>query len=341
MKRWSKRPEGSNWGEFGEDDELGKLSLITPEVRKAALATAQEGIVFPLSLPLDFPGGTELIPSRYPPQLRATNRANGEVSFNYPFSRVDPQCCDVVSDDVLTICLQYSTQWDSLAHWGQEFDADQDGHAEIVYYNGFRAGHDMLGSSVPDSPCSAQKLGVEKMAETCIQGRGVLVDLVTHHGHEFVRVGYDALMRALEHQGADVKTGDLLCLYTGWADLLLEMNRQPDVSRLRTACAVLDGSDGKLLQWISDSGIVAICSDNLAVESLIFGGRITGGSKQSKFPLHEHCLFKQGILLGEMWHFAPLAQWLRAHGRSHFLLTAPPLRLPGAVGSPCMPVATV
>ena len=37
----------------------------------------------------------------------------------------------------------------------------------------------------------------------------------------------------------------------------------------------------------------------------------------------------------------PLADWLNAHGRHHFLLTAPPLRLPGAVGSPATPVATV
>ena len=37
----------------------------------------------------------------------------------------------------------------------------------------------------------------------------------------------------------------------------------------------------------------------------------------------------------------PLAQWLRTAGRSRFLLTAPPLRLPGAAGSPVTPIATV
>jgi hypothetical protein len=58
-------------------------------------------------------------------------------------------------------------------------------------------------------------------------------------------------------------------------------------------------------------------------------------------PLHEHCLFKNGIHLGEMWYLTELAQWLRSHGRNRFLLTAPPLRLPGAVGSPATPVGTV
>jgi hypothetical protein len=45
--------------------------------------------------------------------------------------------------------------------------------------------------------------------------------------------------------------------------------------------------------------------------------------------------------LGELWYFTELAAWLRTNGRTRFLLTAPPLRLPGAVGSPATPVATV
>lgn len=48
-----------------------------------------------------------------------------------------------------------------------------------------------------------------------------------------------------------------------------------------------------------------------------------------------------GINLGEIWRLSELADWLRANNRSRFLLTAPPLRLPGAVGSPATPVATV
>jgi hypothetical protein len=44
------------------------------------------------------------------------------------------------------LTLQYSTQWDSLAHVGQMFDADGDGRAEDVFYNGYRAA---ATSSVP------------------------------------------------------------------------------------------------------------------------------------------------------------------------------------------------
>ena len=38
-----------------------------------------------------------------------------------------------------------------------------------------------------------------------------------------------------------------------------------------------------------------------------------------------------------MWYLHELAAWLREHNRSRFLLTAPPLRMPGIVGSPLTP----
>ena len=102
--------------------------------------------------------------------------------------------------------------------------------------------------------------------------------------------------------------------------------------------AVLEGRDPKLLEWISNSGLSVLIADNYAVEA--HPASAHSGSCAT-LPLHEHCLFKLGIHLGELWHLTPLANWLRAHQRSRFLLTAQPLRLPGAVGSPVAPIATV
>ena len=67
----------------------------------------------------------------------------------------------------------------------------------------------------------------------------------------------------------------------------------------------------------------------------------TGSGRYPAMPLHAHCLFKLGLNLGEIWWLKDLAHYLRDNKRSRFLLTAPPLRLPGAVGSPATPVATV
>ena len=104
-------------------------------------------------------------------------------------------------------------------------------------------------------------------------------------------------------------------------------------------CTFLDGRDPALLEWIAASQIAALVADNYAVEGLL--GRDRDESRHSFLPIHHLCLFRLGVPLGEMWYLHELAAWLRRNGRSRFLLTAPPLRLPGAVGSPVTPVATV
>jgi len=127
-------------------------------------------------------------------------------------------------------------------------------------------------------------------------------------------------------------------LRTGFAETILDMAGKPDHARLEQTGAVLDGSDAALLNWITESGIAAICADNYAVEAY---PAHTSGPGHSILPLHHHCLFKLGVPLAELWYLRELADWLHANGRHHFMLTAPPLRLPGAVGSPVTPIATV
>ncbi|HYI26855.1 MAG TPA: cyclase family protein [Bradyrhizobium sp.] len=342
--RWVHRPEGSNWGEFGDDDQLGRLNLITPKKVRQGLAEAREGISFSLSLPLDLPGGTALNPRRHPPALRPTIR-EGRPNFNVTLN--DPLNTDVFNDDLAILYLQYSTQWDSLAHVGGLFDADGDGVAERVYYNGFRAGEDLIGpTDLTDagvglgSTSSALRLGIENMAAHGVQGRAVMLDLHAHVGEEHRRVGFDLIERVMEADRVVVEPGDILCIHTGFAEIVLGMKGAPDAQRLHDSCAVLDGRDQRLLDWITDSGVAAIAADNHAVEAYP-AAREDPDACASVLPLHEHCLFKNGIHLGELWRLTPLASWLREHGRNRFLLTAPPLRLPGAVGSPVTPIATV
>ncbi len=45
-KRWTKRPEGSNWGDFGEDDQLGRLNLIDQNKVLQAAAEIRTGKTF-------------------------------------------------------------------------------------------------------------------------------------------------------------------------------------------------------------------------------------------------------------------------------------------------------
>jgi len=340
--RWKQRPPGSNWGDFGPDDQLGRLNLLTPEKVKQGIAEVREGLVFNLSLPLDYPGGNKLNPRRHAPRLQPSIR-NGKAYYVYRMAQDVEGSTDVACDDAVLLYLQYSTQWDSLAHIGSLFDADGDGTPEPVFYNGFRGGVDVVQPS-PEQPSAngAKKLGMENMAAQGVQGRAVMIDLHHHYGESPRKaVGYDDLMRVMEHDRIAVELGDMVCFHTGFADLVLRMNREPDIDVLNASCAVLDGTDQKLLQWIADSGLAVLIADNYAVEERRWSLSPGDCGHGPLLPIHELCLFKLGIHLGELWHLTPLAHWLRAHGRSRFLLTAPPLRLPGAVGSPVNPIATV
>ncbi|SNS49010.1 Putative cyclase [Noviherbaspirillum humi] len=335
-KRWVRRPPGSNWGDFGPDDQLGRLNLIGPAQRLAAMREVTEGITFSLSLPLDVPRQPALNPRRQPPRLQPAMH-HGAPYFSYALGQIVPGATDVVSDDSVTLFPQYSTQWDALAHVCQQFDADGDGVAEAVGYNGFSVAGD-APQTLADYR-GAQALSVASAAAHGVQGRGVLIDAHRRFGQVRHAVGYDDLMRLLEDDGVEIRSGDILCLHTGFARLAASLATTDDHALLRTSCAVLDGTDARLLQWITDSGIAAIAADNYAVEER--RQALPPGAQGALLPLHEHCLFKLGLPLGEMWHLSELAEWLARHGRHAFLLTAPPLHLPGAVGSPANPIATV
>lgn len=337
-KQWKHRPEGSNWGDFGEDDQHGRMNLVTAERRLGALEEVKTGRVFCLSHPLDRPGDNVLNPDRYPPVFHPVMR-NGEVYFNLEMGKTDPRFTDVGSDEAIMLYSQYSTHWDGFAHKGMLFDADGDGVAEKVSYNGFRI-VDRDGRAM-QRELGAIAVSVAEMAETGVQGRAVMIDLRHHFGDERIAVTWEMLERVMKDDAVSVEAGDIVCIHTGLGELIRAADGKLD-SAIRTQCAVLDGYDKRLLEWIADSGIAAIASDNLAVErSSTLGTDPRLGHRGPQLPLHEHCLVKLGIHLGELWYLTALAEWLRENRRNRFLLTAPPLRMPGAAGSPVTPVATV
>ena len=335
--RWRQRPDNATWGDYGPDDQLGRLNLLTPDNTIRAAREIKTGRRFCLSLPLTVPPVSISGGRRKPPVFHPVMRGE-EVGFNFPLEKVEPGNTAVNSDEAVTIWSQHSTQWDALGHMGAMFDAEGDGVERPLQYNGF---------SILDAEGKARwgdvgawHCGIEHMARHGMQGRGVMINLKAHFGLESCAVGYDDLMRVFETDGIEPEPGDILCIYTGFADLLLESGDKADSGLSKRFCAALDGWDDALLRWISDSQIAAIASDSRTVE-FEYDVLKPGRSRAPKWALHETCLFKLGVHLGELWFLTELAEWLAANGRYRFFLTAQPLHLPGAVGSPANGVATV
>lgn len=63
---------GSTWGDWGPDDQLGRLNLLDESTTLTAAKEIKDGKRFCLCLPLDLPGGEVLSPGRPPPKLKPT-----------------------------------------------------------------------------------------------------------------------------------------------------------------------------------------------------------------------------------------------------------------------------
>ncbi|KAI9034581.1 hypothetical protein DFJ74DRAFT_700957 [Hyaloraphidium curvatum] len=349
--RYTQRPKGSTWGDFGADDQKGRLNLVTADKVREGFSEVKDFKTICLSLPLDLPGGELLSVGRGPPKLKPTY-AGEHPMFCTPMTAIGFPGTDVVCDDEVTMVLQYSSQWDTLAHVGGVFDPKGDGKPVMCFYNGYQAQEHIKGPVVysPDGKVlekhehhpGAHALGVQNLAEHPIQGRAVMIDLAKHFGTGRNKIGYKQLKEVIEKDKIDVKKGDFVLLHTGYGQMLMDAKGQPTKELLFGTGAVLDGRDPELLQWVTDSGVVALISDNYAVEAFPEPNPPADPSiPHAALGLHEHCLFKLGCYLGELWYLTELADYLKSVGRTAFLLTAPPLRLPGAVGSPANGIATV
>ena len=300
----------------------------------------QAGISFCLSLPLDFPGGTALNQRRHPPRLAPTEEMDGtpDAFYNIHMSEMpdfgDPKYVDVWADDVVTLALQYSTQWDSLAHVGAEFDADGDGVDEAVYYNGYRAGTDLVGPSDDargdgsGHRSFAHHLGLEHMAFHGVQGRGVLVDLAHHLGHEWQgRRPRDARRRSWRPTASWSSPATCSCCTPASPRGSSSWTATPIPRQIFTMCTYLDAQ--RRIAARVDRRLADLGAGRRQLRRRGSLGKDKDPSRHSFLPIHHLCLFKLGVPLGELWYLHELAAWLREHDRSRFLLTAPPLRLPG------------
>src|SRR3954471_11612678 len=152
----------SNWGRWGDADEIGTLNLIDAAARQRGAAAVKRGVAFSLALRLDQQGPqVGSIPGRINP-LRTSVAINTQY-----MGTPDNFCC---SDDIVTMGLQAATHWDALSHVSYSGQL----------YNGFPA-----ASVTGEGASRCGIAGVESLT-----ARGVLLDVARARGVDRLDPGY-------------------------------------------------------------------------------------------------------------------------------------------------------
>jgi kynurenine formamidase len=304
-----------NWGRWGEDDVLGTLNFIDAGKRVQAAGLVGEGLAISLAQPFDTNGPQKGWRRRTNPVHTMTDTGVDAERANQGFPHGMGG-----ADDVIAMPLQCSTQWDGLGHIFDHGDA----------WNGRRAG-DVVTSE------GDLVTGIEHAASVVVS-RGVLLDVGRHlePATGELEDGYAITVADLEScisaQGATsaVGRGDIVVVRTGqyartrregWGDY---------------AGGAAPGLSITTAGWLHRSEIAAIATDTWGFEV-----RPNEFDAPAFQPLHQIVIPNMGLTIGEMWNLEALAEACVARGRWDFLLSAAPLPITGAVGSPINPVAVL
>ncbi len=302
-----------NWGRWGEDDRLGSLNFIDQGKRVEAARLVTDGAVISLSQRFDTDGPQRGWRRRTNPVHTMTDTGTdaerGSQGFPHGIGG---------ADDVIAMPLQCSTQWDGLGHI---FD-----HGAA--WNGRRAG-DVVTSD------GDLITGIEHAASVIVS-RGVLLDLGRFlapetgelaDGVAITAADLDACIQA-QGDSSRVGRGDIVVVRTG------QYGRALRDGWGEYAGGPAPGLSITTAGWLHRTEIAAIATDTWGFEV-----RPNEFDAPAFQPLHQIVIPNLGLTIGEMWNLEELGRWCAEHGRYDFLLSAAPLPITGAVGSPINPVA--
>jgi kynurenine formamidase len=297
-------PDGSSWGLWGADDEIGALNDVTVEHVAAAARLAVDGAVFPLNWSMSLPE-----PALFGRGPLTRTVADSGASLDDRYDGFFPQ---------------RSSQWDALSHFR---------HPRHGFYGG-REPRELHGPH--------PRNGVDNWARRGIAGRFVLADVgrwrdrvgrpLDPGGHEPVPI--TDIAATLSTQDVTPQPGDFLLLRFGWIDWYqgLDASARSDLAAAGSGWTATGlRGDVDTVRWLWDTGIVAVVADNPAVEAYPFDP--AGAS------LHADLLALLGVPLGELWYLDELAAHCATDRRYTGLLAAAPLNLPGGTGSPANAIA--
>lgn len=298
----------SNWGRWGDDDRLGTLNLISPDVRRAAAALVRTGRVVSLSRNIDPGGPQDPLGSGLGQAMRFMGI--GEVSHH---AGKGASRFDAVTESVFISAHGSNTHLDGLAHYSWEGQN----------YNGFSVDEHVtsLGGS--------SKLSIHDASDGIVT-RGVLLDVAALKGVPWLAPGTailpEDLVAAEERQGVTVRSGDALLVHTGHVARTLSQGVDPEHHQpgLHAAC----------LPFLRDRDVAALGSD------CIHDVQPSGFDSFELFrPVHLVGLVALGLWLVDNMELTELAATCAAEQRSEFFFAMLPWRMVGVTSSATNPIA--
>ncbi len=294
--------ELSNWGRWGDDDELGTLNHLSAEKTLNATQLVQTGETVTCARPISYDAGEH---SPRPPQ-------HFMVSSGEPFRPGDGGPDRQVAKDYFGLIFHGHsvTHLDSPAHFfwdGQMYN----GHPSTLITAEFGA----LKESID-------------VAHRGILTRGVLVDAPALRGVDTVEpgdgVGVADIEAAEKEYGNSVGEGDVLLLRTGQYKTILKRGPLPPTSS--------SGPLPEILPFLHERKVAVLGSDT--------GNDVqpTGYERFSN-PVHQLGIVALGIWILDNANLELLAEACKRNGRNTFLINILPLRIPNGTGSPCNPIA--
>ena len=316
--------EVSNWGRWGDDDELGCGNLLDAEATRRGADAVRTGDRVSLAVELRADGVQVGQPARrYNPILTQTSINERDAFAPGIWAG---------TDDLVTMSTCAGTHLDALAH------ISYDGSL----YNGFPA------DSV-SAMAGAAHLGAEKLPS--IATRGVLLDLPRAKGVDGLDVidqGYaitgEDLDEAAEFAKVDLRPGDVVLVRTGEMRHYLADEREPfvpvqDTPRWRYAVGTgeskLPGFSVHSIRWLAEKQVAGAVNDTYAYE--VFPPSLPDWS--DCLAVHMIHVRDMGLLQGQNWNLEELSVRCAERGSGEFLLVAAPEPIVGAASAPVAPVA--
>jgi len=290
--------------QWGPADQIGAGNLLTVEKRLGALASVRQGRIYDVSHDI-FMGAPYMAPNQTPFLMSIFGSWRDTIKRRRKMGAVNDAGTNLERIEMTT---HVGTHIDALGHFSKG----------DMLYNG-NAAADVV------TDWGLDRLGIEHAPPMVT--RGILLDVAHLDGGDQLAAGRvvtpEDLQAATQAANITIESGDIVMIRTGWGRLFGIDNPR--------YVAGEPGIDVPAARWLTEQGVVAVGSDNMAVEVL------PNPDKAISMPVHQHLLVEAGVYIIENLALEELAR----EKLTSFCFILLATKFKGATGSPVRPIAMI